>query len=203
VGQREALDREVHHRVKNNLQVVSSLLNLQAARIADGPVRHEFMRGKYRIDNMALVHRCLYDQQDLLTVDLQTFFGQLVRALRDRHTPASDRVSVAMDCGGVPADPDTAIELGLIVCELVANCFEHAFPYATGGHVELTVRPLEGPLHRMTVQDNGLGMNQSQAQRAAHMGLEVVEALAQQLEGTFTLRSELGVRCDVVFRMGK
>ncbi len=201
LGEREVLNREVHHRVKNNLQVVSSLLNLQAMRLDDGPVKNEFLRGKRRIDTIALVHHKLYGLSDLRHVDLKLFFTDLVTALAEMHRPQSRTVSTDVDTEGLRADQDTAIELGIILCELVANTYQHAFPYATGGHVEIRVRPVEGDLYRLTVKDNGKGIPEGGQQGPGKLGLEIVEALSEQLDGSFHMRTNGGVLFEVLFRM--
>jgi two-component sensor histidine kinase len=188
IGERDVLNREVHHRVKNNLQVVSSLLNLQAQRITDGAARAEFIRGKRRIDAMALVHHKLYGMPDLRSIRLQDLFQQLADAVAGLHEPASRSVSHAVDTGGIASDPDTAIELGIILCELLDNCHQHAFPFATGGHIDVEVRALGGDLFRLEVRDNGKGLGENDLKDPSKLGLEIVDALAGQLDGTFTTR---------------
>ncbi|MEO8588037.1 MAG: sensor histidine kinase [Flavobacteriales bacterium] len=201
LGEREVLNREVHHRVKNNLQVVSSLLNLQAMRLEDGAVREEFLRGKRRIDTIALVHHKLYGLTDLRNVDLDLFFTGLIEALGEMHLPKSGTVSREVQTNGVKADQDTAIELGIILCELVSNAFQHAFPYATGGHIDVQLKPVEGDLYRLVVKDNGKGLPDGYASGSGKLGLEIVEALAEQLDGAFHTRTNGGVTFEVVFRM--
>ncbi|MCB0818820.1 MAG: sensor histidine kinase, partial [Flavobacteriales bacterium] len=153
LGEREVLDREVHHRVKNNLQVVSSLLNLQAMRLAEGKVKEEFMRGKRRIDSMALVHHKLYALQDLRGIDLDLFFRELMDALLKDLDPTNGSVSHEVRTGGVQADADTAIQLGIILSELFINCHQHAFPHGSGGHVEVQLDLVEDRLYRLVVRD--------------------------------------------------
>jgi two-component sensor histidine kinase len=202
LGEREVLNREVHHRVKNNLQVVSSLLNLQATRLDDGPVRNEFIRGKKRIDLIALVHHKLYGLKDLRNVDINSFFRELIAALAAMHH--QDRtVSFEVDTDHLHADQDTAIELGIILCELVSNCFQHAFPYATGGHVDIGVRLVENDLYRLVVKDNGQGLSDGYAEGPGKLGLEIVDALAEQLDGSFHVRQNGGVTFEVLFRMSE
>jgi two-component sensor histidine kinase len=200
-GERDVLNREVHHRVKNNLQVVSSLLNLQASRLEEGPVRSEFLRGKRRIDIIALVHHKMYDLKDLRNVDVQQFFEQLIAALAQMHEPLRRSVSHEVQAQGVKADQDTAIELGIILCELVTNTYEHAFPYATGGHVDITVQAVDSELHRLLVRDNGKGLDVGRIEREGKLGLEIVEALAEQMNGSLHTHSgDTGATFEVLFR---
>ncbi len=201
IGEREILDREVHHRVKNNLQVVSSLLNLQAERVADAGTRHEFTRGKRRIDSMALVHHKLYAQTDLRAIDLRLFMDQLTNAMRAMHEPKSRTVSHAVDTDGITANADTTIQLGIILCELLANCYLHAFPYVTGGHVDIILRKDEGDLYRLTVKDNGKGATRDPEKQASELGLELVEGLAEQIDGRMEITTDGGTRVDIFFRM--
>lgn len=201
LGERDVLGREVHHRVKNNLQVVSSLLNLQAATQEDGPVRDEFLRGKRRIDTIALVHHKLYGLADLRNVDLNLFLTQLVEALAELNKERKNTVSVDVKTGGLNSDQDTAIELGIILCELVTNAYQHAFPHATGGHVEIVIDNVQGDLHRLVVRNNGVPLQPGYDMGPGKLGLEIVDALAGQLDGSFHVRDQGGVSFEVLFRM--
>lgn len=200
LGEREVLDREVHHRVKNNLQVVSSLLNLQAGRVTDPKAQLEVARGKQRIDSMALVHHKLYAQKDLRAIDLQVLLTQIADAMNQLWLPKSRHVSHTVSAPGITADADTGIQLGTILCELLSNCYQHAFPYITGGHVDISVTDLGGGEFRLRVQDNGRGIDRGQA-TGRELGLELVEALADQIDGKVTVRAEDGTCVDVTFRM--
>lgn len=201
IGEREVLSREVHHRVKNNLQVVSSLLNLQASSLNDGPVREEFLRGKRRIDTIALVHHKLYGLADLRNVDIGIFFNELIEALANMHRPQSTTVSASIETAGIKCDQDTAIELGIVLCELMANAYQHAFPYASGGHVDVLVNTVEGDLHRLVVRNNGVALPAEIQSGPGKLGLEIVDALAGQLDGSFHVRTDGGVTFEVLFRM--
>lgn len=200
-GEREVLSREVHHRVKNNLQVVSSLLNLQASSLNDEAVREEFLRGKRRIDTIALVHHRLYDHPDLRDIDLQVFLSQLTVSIAGMHAERRNTVSIGVKTDGLKSDQDTAIELGIIVCELVTNAFQHAFPHATGGHVEVIVTHVEGDLHRLVVRNNGVAPDQAMLNGPGKLGLEIVEALAEQLDGSLHVHAGPQPTFEVLFRM--
>ncbi len=197
--EREMLDREVHHRVKNNLQVVSSLLNLQAQRVPDEGARKEFVRGKRRIDSMALVHHKLYRQNDLSAVDLQEFLNDIAKAMAAMFAPQSANVAHQVEANNIRCNADTSIQLGMILCELLANCHQHAFPERTGGQILITVDRLDEQAFRLVVKDNGQGLDQDPLQNL-HLGLEVVEALAEQLDGQLHLGTDGGTRVEVTFR---
>lgn len=200
-GERDVLGREVHHRVKNNLQVVSSILNLQASSLEDGPVRDEFLRGKRRIDTIALAHHRLYDHPDLRDIDLNVFLSQLTASISEMYPERKGTVSIGVQTNGIKSDQDTAIELGIIVCELVTNAFQHAFPHATGGHVEILVSRVEGDLHRLIVRNNGVAPEQALLSGPGKLGLEIVEALAEQLDGSLHVGSGAQTAFEVLFRM--
>ncbi len=200
LGERDILDREVHHRVKNNLQVLSSLLNLQLQRMEEGRPREEFIRGKNRIDAMALVHHKLYALSDLRSIALGPFLDELTKGMATMFDPRSRNVSHAVQTGGLRCDTDTAILLGMILFELVANCYQHAFPYSTGGHIDITVR-YEGPKHfRLSVRDNGTGIQADGSRRSTMLGMEIVEALADQLDGTVEVSGNGGTLVEVTFK---
>ncbi len=201
LDEREVLNREVHHRVKNNLQVVSSLLNLQASSMENELVRNEFLRGKQRIDTIALVHHKLYALKDLRNVDLDLFFKALTQATAEVNLPNSRTVSFEVDTQGLKCDQDTAIGLGIILCELMTNAFRHAFPYATGGHIDVLVQAVEGDLHRLVVKDNGKGLDPSKQSGHGKLGLEIVDALSDQLDGSFHMPADGGTTFEVLFRM--
>lgn len=201
LDEREVLNREVHHRVKNNLQVMSSLLNLQASSMENDLVRNEFLRGKQRIDTIALVHHKLYALKDLRNVDLDLFFKALTQATAEVNLPNSRTVSFEVDTQGLKCDQDTAIGLGIILCELMTNAFRHAFPYATGGHIDVLVQAVEGDLYRLVVKDNGRGLDPSKQSGHGKLGLEIVDALSDQLDGSFHMPPEGGTTFEVLFRM--
>ncbi|MBS1936638.1 MAG: sensor histidine kinase [Bacteroidetes bacterium] len=191
ISEKETLDREVHHRVKNNLQVVSSLLNLQAQRVADEGAHREFLRGKRRIDSIALVHHKLYRQQNLAAVDLHVFLDDIAKAVAGMFAPQSSTVSHSVESNGLTCDADTAIQLGILLCELLANCHQHAFPYSTGGHIHIAVRRQEDGAYVLSVKDNGRGFDPADV-KDVHLGLEVVEALAGQLDGHYRITGDAG-----------
>lgn len=110
-------------------------------------------------------------------------------------------MSHAVDTGGITANADTSIQLGMVLCELLSNCYLHAFPYVTGGHIDIILRKDEGDLFRLTVKDNGKGAVRDPEKQASELGLELVEGLAEQIDGRMEITMDGGTRVDILFRM--
>ena len=180
LGEREVLLREVHHRVKNNLQVVASLVNLQGDAVADEEARAALRQMRARVDAMALVHRRLYGGDDLRTVDAADYLGDLAGLLEGTYARAD--VDLAADLDPVALDADTAVPLGLAAAELVANAFEHGVP--TGGHVRLSLVGRPGGRLVLAVEDSGPGLPPGLAAPPdGSLGLQLASDLALQLGG--------------------
>src|SRR5205807_8773463 len=153
--EKEALLREIHHRVKNNLQITSSLLRLQASKIADAAVRQLLRESQDRIRSMALVHEMLYRSQDLARVDFPQYVRELVPQLF-RSYNAGGRVRYRVELDEIVFGVDLAVPCGLIINELVANALKHAFPGDRRG--EICVRmSLEQDRYWLSVEDDGVG----------------------------------------------
>jgi two-component sensor histidine kinase len=187
VHEKETLLREVHHRVKNNLQVISSLLSVQASFATDQPSRALLEASCARVYSISLVHEMLYQAADLnlgqvsLDAYLRTLVEHLVQALEiDESAP-----QVSVDASGVTLPIDRAIPLGLVVNELVTNSMKHAFEPGEQGHVTVRLQP-SGDRHlALEVTDDGRGLGVSDGARPT-MGLKLVATLARQLNGEVT-----------------
>ena len=187
LNEKEVLLREVHHRVKNNMQIVSSLLSLQASQIDDLSIRKLFQESHHRIQAMALVHDTIYASGDLAHIDLAAFSTKLASCLTDMYGQG-DRIALHMQTDDVLASPDTAIPYGLILNELVSNCLKHAFPEGRRGLVQVMLRHTPPSHVTLTVQNDGLGFPpEINFQNPKSLGLQLVHALSGQLGGTPTL----------------
>ena len=199
--EKELLLKEVHHRVKNNLQVISSLLNLQAQEVRDLETARLFRESQGRVRSMALIHEQLYRSEDLTRIDFAAYVEQLIAHLQHGFGNSARRVDVRLDVQPVPLSIDLAIPCGMIVNELVSNALEHAFPDGSPGeiHVEFTG---DKDSYRLTVADNGVGMSTEPAdgQQETSLGMKVVQALARQLHGEFSFRQEGGSAFLLRFR---
>ena len=198
--EKESLLKEVHHRVKNNLQLISSLLNLQAAKIADPDIAELFADSRNRVRSMALVHENLYRAGNFARVPMngyvQNLCAQLVRAYNIQTKP----IGMDLSIDDVQLDLDRAISCGLIVNELVSNAMKHAFPDGSTGHVHVELKRAENMRLVLRVWDDGVGLvDGAAAATSDSMGHQLVHDLALQLDGDVTFATGPGTTITVTF----
>lgn len=186
VDQRSGLLREIHHRVKNNLQVIVSLLNLQAGRIKDPAAAEALMDARRRINALALVHRSLYETDDLRFIEVKSFLQDLVRNLSDVLGGDDSAIRVTVECDDLALSPDQAAPMALFVTEAVTNAFKHAFAGRTSGQVVVRLVCKEDGECEVSVSDDGTGVGGA---ASGGTGTSLMNAFAQQLEGHFTARA--------------
>ncbi len=196
--EKEVLLREVSHRVKNNLQVISSLLSLQADTIQDRHVHELFLESQRRIQAMAVVHQRLYGTEDLARTDTSTYIQDLVEDLA-RMYDTEGRIAFEVHADG-ELDIDTAVPCGLILTELISNALKYAFPTGQPGNVSVTLRPEAEDRWILRVQDNGIGMPPEIDITQPHsLGLNLVHDLASQVEGSIELDRSQGTTFTIRF----
>jgi two-component sensor histidine kinase len=172
---------EIHHRVKNNLQVIASLLNLQADRARDEAARRVLAESQSRVRAMALIHQLLYERKDYSVVDLGEYLTRLANLLVSTHRAQAERVKLEIDVEPVPVDLQQAVPCGLVVNELLTNCFKHAFPEGRSGTVGVTLKHGEGGVVRLAVSDDGVGLpGTAELGSSTSLGLQLVPLLAEQ-----------------------
>jgi PAS domain S-box-containing protein len=197
--EKEVLLREIHHRVKNNMQMVSSLLSIQVSAGHDDAGRRGLVESQSRIQSMALVHQLLYQSTDLAHIDADQYLTQLTKRLCDTYNITPERIAVHVYSSPLMLDIDRAIPAGLIVNELVTNALLHAFPDGRRGQVWVA---LEQHDHRvtLTVADDGVGISPAIDIEHAHtFGLRITQTLAKQLDGTISLTRSHGTAIRVEF----
>ena len=197
--EREVLLREVHHRVKNNLQLISSLINLQ---MASGEVSAATAEeGRIRIRSMALVHEKLYESQSLADVDLATYARDLVRMV-EAAIGQPGRVQVQVEAQPVSLGVDQAIPCGLLLNELLTNALKHAFPGGRRGRVDVAVRRAGERSVVVEVKDDGVGLPASLDLTAPDtLGMAMVQKLSQQLGAELSVDREPGARVRFAFQV--
>ena len=195
IDQRTALLREIHHRVKNNLQVIVSLLNLQAGRLPEGPGRLALFEARRRINALALVHRSLYEAEDLREVEMRSFLSDLISYVAEASQSAEQTVGIESDSAEIALEPDYAVPMALFVTEAVNNAFKHAFLEGKEGRIKVTLSEREGggesgQALEIAVEDDGSGIREDVAPGT---GSTLMRAFAQQLGGELeTGTSEIG-----------
>ena len=199
--EKEVLLKEVHHRVKNNLQVISSLVGLQADGSEDETVREVLRDVIYRVRSMALVHEKLYQSADLARIDFAEYARSLLSYLWRAHGAAAAAVRLTLDLAPVSLTVDTAIPCGLILNELAGNALKHAFRGRSDGEVTVSLQETADGRICLRVRDNGVGLPAGFDWRQARsLGLRLVQMLAGQLDGAVDVRGEEGTVFEIVFR---
>jgi two-component sensor histidine kinase len=202
--EKEVLLREIHHRVKNNLQMLSSLMRLQSRTVEEERTRAILRESEARIRSMGLIHERLYQSEHLSSIHMPDYLGTLTAELLSMAGgPPEARPRLQVGVAAIPLDIDTALPCGLIVTELVQNSLKYAFPTpeaAAAGQISVSLgREGSGALS-LVVMDNGVGIPPGFDPLACRsLGMRLVKMLADQLHGTMSLRSEGGLRVEVVF----
>jgi two-component sensor histidine kinase len=197
--EKDVLLREIHHRVKNNLQVIASLLNIQLSAERSDAARKSLLESQSRIQSMALVHQLLYLSKDLANIDAGEYLSKLTSRLVETYNIAPDRIVVHVFAQPIRLDIDRAIPCGLIVNELVTNALIHGFPDQRSGRIWVTIERA-GDDVLLTVADDGIGMPADlQIEKATTFGLRIAHTLTMQLDGTISLTREHGTAIRVVF----
>ena len=197
--EKEVLLQEIHHRVKNNLQVISSLLYLQAKNIQYEEAPLMFQDSQSRVRAMALVHEKLYQSQDQARVDFAEYLRSLANHLFRSYGVNTNVISLKVSVDDVFLGVDIAIPCGLILNELVSNSLKHAFPDGRAGEICIELRVADGQLTLM-VSDNGVGFSDDLDFRdTGSLGLQLVNTLVNQLEGTIELERSSGTAFKITF----
>ena len=195
--EKEVLLREVHHRVKNNLQVIASLLRLQANALPDRALAEALRESQNRVESMAMVHEQLYEAVDRREVDLAKHASLLLTNLFHSYGIDPARISGWVSVEPTPIGVDRAIPAGLILNELISNALKHAFPGGRSGSLWVEGGPDQGRVI-LTVRDDGIGMDVV-SRRPKSLGLEIVSILTQQLKGALEIDSNHGTTFRISF----
>lgn len=188
--EKETLLREIHHRVKNNLQIISSLLNMQSDHINDKAVLDMIQEAQSRVQTMSLLHQNLYQSEEINEVDVENYIKRLVAYITQLFEGHASKVKTNVLVDGIYFDFDTAISLGLIVNELVTNAYKYAFNQQADGLITIQIRPLNTVDYVLTVSDNGPGLPSGfKTENTQSLGLKLVGILSRQLRGKFTVNT--------------
>lgn len=199
----ELLLKEIHHRVKNNLQTISSLLNLQSANISDAGALEAVRESQSRVSSMALIHQKLYQGERLAAVEMKDYFNTMGESIFDSFGIKSQNVSFKVDMDHLELDVDTAIPVGLIVNELITNSLKYAFPDGRQGLVQLSLNADEHQNIELRIKDNGIGINsEEKSVKQSGFGTRLVQLLTIQLEGEMEQSTHDGITTIIRFKQG-
>jgi two-component sensor histidine kinase/PAS domain-containing protein len=198
VQEKEVLLREVAHRVKNNLQVVSSLLSLQAEASEDSQLEAMFEEIQHRIQSMALVHELLQQADNLARINLAHYAARLTEEMARAYAVDLTRITLETELDDVWVSLETATPCGLLLHELLSNCFKHAFPEGRTGRVRVALQATAEQSLMLRVGDTGCGFPDTLDFRATDsLGLQLVCTLTEQLQGTIALEREAGTHVTI------
>jgi len=206
--EKEVLLKEIHHRVKNNMQIISSLLNLQIRHSADGKITTVLRHSQNRIRTMALIHEKLYESKDLTHVDCEEYVKDLSKQLMLSYGISRSRIKLNINIKNIYFDVNTAIPCALIINELLSNALKYAFPRLAiipkthrQHQIDVILRKSKKNLYTLIIKDNGVGIPQHiTLNNLKTLGLQLVKTLVEQLNGTIKLERKGGTKFTIIFK---
>ncbi|NOQ91570.1 MAG: histidine kinase [Flavobacteriaceae bacterium] len=200
--EKEFLLKEIHHRVKNNLGVVSSLLELQTAQIDDPKIKEIMAKSQNRVYSMSMIHQKLYQGKNLAFIEMKDYFKDLGNHILDSFG-ANNEVKMIYEMKKIELDVDTAIPLGLIVNELLTNAFKYAFPNKTKGIIRIGLVEINSQVYELKVIDNGIGLNEPELKQNTGFGIQLITLLTKQLDGVIEKINDNGTTIKITFKSTK
>jgi two-component sensor histidine kinase len=196
---KEMLMKEIHHRVKNDLMIISSLLSMQSRQIKDETVREVFKESQTRTRSMALIHEKLYRSQDLKSLDFSDYIRSLIRDIFNTYR-TEQKIELKMDIQDVMVDVDYAVPLGLIINEIITNSFKHAFPIGREGEVWIKFHK-DGDEYFLEAGDDGVGIpDDFDINKSDSLGMLLINSLTSQIDGELEMDRENGTVFRIKFK---
>jgi len=197
LDEKEVLIKEIHHRVKNNLAVVSGLLELQSWNIEDGAAKEALHESKMRVLAMAKIHENLYQNKDLAKVEFKTFLDELLTSVSATMKNSDHDVTINLECEETHIDVNVGIPIGLIVNELISNCYKHAFEESSKGEIHISFKTL-GNAYHLLIRDDGKGTDfDILDQTSKSLGLTLVKSLCSQIKAEIMYSGKNGSTFDI------
>jgi PAS domain S-box-containing protein len=200
--EKEILLREVHHRVKNNFQVIVSLLSLQSDLITDPLILNAFKESRNRIKSMALIHELLYQESNFESIDIKHYVKNLVDYLRRSYADTKSNFDISIDMEDIQIEIDTIIPCGLIINELISNSIKHAFPDGRDGEIHISFKKISMESYCLILRDNGIGIPKN-IDRSNHksLGMMLINTLTKQINGELYIESsDKGSEFRIIFK---
>jgi two-component sensor histidine kinase len=198
--EKEVLLKEIHHRVKNNLQIISSLLNIQSEYVTDNKIAGAVLESQSRVQAMALIHQMLYQEENLTKINFSDYLKQLTSTLASIFQTRGSEVDVTINAPDSWFNIETSIPLGLIVTELVSNAYKYAFNNNNEGKIDIMLKPLSERKYSLIISDNGKGLPEgTDILNSNSMGLKLANILTGQLNGQLIYEYNNGAVFNVEF----
>lgn len=202
LGEKDVLLKEVHHRVKNNLQIISSLLNLQSHQLTDKSAIEALDVSKNRIQAIALIHKKLYQSFNFASVNFKGYLQELIEHQKSMYADPQKQIETNIDCPDLKIGIDTAVPLGLIVAELITNSFKHAFKNTTKCLVNIQMLVDKNNVCKLSIFDNGVGLKDDfNLDEAESLGMEILKALTDQIFGEIKYYNNPGACFQIEFKL--
>ena len=196
----ETLLCEIHHRVRNNMQIISSLLRLQFRNVKDEKLRETLKACQGRIRSMALIHEKFYHSKNFTKIELAQYIQGLALLIFRSHGVNPNRIRLNAELEKIQLDIDRAIPFGLIINELLNNSLRHAFPADRKGEIQIKLHPIDHGKYELVVSDDGVGFPEDLDIRATHsLGMQLVNTLVEQVGGTIELHRGKGTKFKISF----
>jgi two-component sensor histidine kinase len=199
LDEKEWLLKEIHHRVKNNLQTVMSLLSSQSAYLQNDAALTAIQDSQHRVHAMSLIHQKLYNSDDVSNIDMPAYIRELIEYMRDCFN-TGQRIRFEINIVPLELDVSQAVPLGLILNEAITNAIKYAFPNDREGIINILLEHILNNQYLLTISDNGVGMPvHSDEKRAGSLGLSLIKGLSEDLDGSFTLEHQNGTVLKILF----
>lgn len=197
--EKEVLIKEIHHRVKNNLAVVSGLLELQSWNLPDGEAKNAMLESRLRILAMSKIHENLYQNKDLAKVDFKHFLEELISGISISMKTSGKEIDVTLDLDKALLDINTGIPIGLITNEIISNCFKHAFHEKENGKIDVQFKDRESS-YLLVISDNGIGSEEDllNKESSSSLGMTLVKSLASQINAKITFLNNAGSIFEII-----
>lgn len=201
LSDKDVLLKEVHHRVKNNLQIISGLLELQNISIKDERIKMALKEGQNRIQSVALIHKMMYQSDNVSKVNMKDYLNDLSDVLKSSFADISRNVDTVVNADKISFDITTAVPVSLIVNEAVCNAYKHAFQDQQKGEITLVLEENQNDSYTLTVTDNGIGLPDTYDVNATNsIGVDLMRGLSKQLKGSFNMYSDNGTVIELNFK---
>ncbi|MET0759913.1 MAG: histidine kinase dimerization/phosphoacceptor domain -containing protein [Flavobacterium sp.] len=200
LAEKEMLLKEIHHRVKNNLQIISGILELQNTTVSDHTAKIILQEGQARIQSIALIHKTLYQSENFSSVPFQNYLTELINAIQNTYRNTNSKIETVINANEIELGINTAIPLGLIINEIITNCFKHAFLGKENGTINIRFTK-EQEFYKLIIEDNGNGLPKDFDPKKLHsIGFDLIQGLTKQLGGTFNWESKKGTTIIIRFK---